>query len=67
MVYQRIKGLREDADLTQKEVCEYLHCSQQVYSDYELGKLDIPTDVLIRLSKFYKVSTDYLLNLTDKK
>lgn len=67
MAYQRIKNLREDADLTQKEVCEYLHCSQQVYSDYELGKLDIPTDVLIRLSKFYKVSTDYLLNLTDKK
>lgn len=67
MVYQRIKNLREDADLTQKEVCEYLHCSQQVYSDYELGKLDIPTDVLIRLSKLYKVSTDYLLNLTDKK
>jgi len=67
MAYQRIKNLREDADLTQKEVCEYLHCSQQVYSDYELGKLDIPTDVLIRLSKLYKVSTDYLLNLTDKK
>lgn len=67
MLYQRIKNLREDADLTQKDICNILHCSQQVYSDYELGKLDIPTDVLIKLAKFYNVSTDYLLNLTDNK
>lgn len=67
MVYQRIKNLREDKDLTQKDICKVLHCSQQVYSDYELGKLDIPTDVLIKLAKFYNVSTDYLLNLTDNK
>lgn len=67
MLYQRIKNLREDADLTQKDICKVLHCSQQVYSDYELGKLDIPTDVLIKLAKFYNVSTDYLLNLTDNK
>ena len=67
MVYQRIKNLREDTDLTQKDICKVLHCSQQVYSDYELGKLDIPTDVLIKLAKFYNVSTDYLLNLTDNK
>ena len=67
MLYQRIKNLREDADLTQKDICNILHCSQQVYSDYELGKLDIPTDVLIKLAKFYNVSTDYLLNLKDSK
>ena len=67
MLYQRIKNLREDNDLTQKDICKVLCCSQQVYSDYELGKLDIPTDVLIKLAKFYKVSTDYLLNLTDNK
>ncbi|MDO5440642.1 MAG: helix-turn-helix transcriptional regulator [Erysipelotrichaceae bacterium] len=67
MIYQRIKNLREDNDLTQKDICSILHCSQQVYSDYELGKLDIPTDVLIKLAKFYNVSTDYLLNLKDSK
>lgn len=67
MIYQRIKNLREDSDLTQKDICNILHCSQQVYSDYELGKLDIPTDVLIKLAKFYNVSTDYLLNLKDSK
>ena len=67
MLYQRIKNLREDNDLTQKDICNVLHCSQQVYSDYELGKLDIPTDVLIKLAKFYNVSTDYLLNLKDSK
>lgn len=67
MLYQRIKELREDHNLTQKDICKILFCSQQVYSDYELGKLDIPTDVLIKLSKHYKVSTDYLLNLTNNK
>ncbi len=67
MAFNRIRNLREDADLTQKDICKVLHCSQQVYSDYELGKLDIPTDVLIKLSKFYNVSTDYLLNLKDTK
>lgn len=67
MLYQRIKNLREDSDLTQKDICKVLCCSQQVYSDYELGKLDIPTEILIKLAKFYKVSTDYLLNITDKK
>lgn len=67
MLYQRIKNLREDNDLTQKDICNVLLCSQQVYSDYELGKLDIPTDILIKLAKFYNVSTDYLLNLTDNK
>ena len=64
-MYQRIRDLREDHDLKQKQLAEYLCCSQQVYSNYELGQRDIPTDVLIRLADFYKVSTDYLLGQTN--
>lgn len=65
MVYQKIRDLREDHDLKQRELAEYLNCSQRVYSNYELGQRDIPTDVLIRLSSFYNVSVDYLLGLTN--
>lgn len=65
MIYKNIRALREDSDITQKQVSEYLHCSQQVYSNYELGQRDIPTDVLIKLSEFYHVSTDFLLGLTN--
>ena len=65
MVYIRIRNLREDKDLTQKEMSIILNCSQQVYSNYELGQRDIPTDILIRLSKFYGVSVDYILGITD--
>lgn len=64
-MYQRLRDLREDHDLKQRQIAEYLRCSQQVYSNYELGQRDIPTDVLIRLSDFYKVSVDYLLGLTN--
>lgn len=63
-MYQRIRDLREDRDLKQRQLAEYLNCSQQVYSNYELGQRDIPTDVLIRLANFYKVSIDYLLGQT---
>lgn len=65
-MYQRIRDLREDRDLTQRELATALNCSQQVYSNYELGQRDIPTDVLIKLSKFYGVSTDYILGLKEK-
>ena len=65
MAYKRIRDLREDSDLTQKELAKALNCSQQVYSNYELGQRDIPTDILIKLSAFYKVSVDYILGLTD--
>ena len=64
-MFRRIRDLREDSDLTQKQIAKILNCSQQVYSNYELGQRDIPTDVLIRLSSFYKVSVDYILELTD--
>ena len=63
-MYQRIRNLRKDKDLKQRQVADYLNCSQQVYSNYELGQRDIPTDILIKLSDFYNVSTDYLLGLT---
>lgn len=65
MQYRRIRDLREDNDLTQKVVAQSLNCSQQVYSNYELGQRDIPTDILIKLSGFYDVSTDYILGLSD--
>ncbi len=67
MMYRRIRDLREDSDLTQKQMADILHCSQQVYSNYELGQRDIPTEVLIGLSRHYSVSVDYILGLTDKK
>lgn len=64
-MFKRIRDLREDNDLTQKELSAIIHCSQQVYSNYELGQRDIPTSVLIALSKYYGISVDYILNLTD--
>ena len=64
-MYRRIRDLREDNDMTQKEVSAKLHCSQQVYSNYELGQRDIPTDILIKLSRLYNVSVDYILGITD--
>ena len=65
MKYKRVRDLREDADLTQKQLAKMLNCSQQVYSNYELGQRDIPTDILIKLSVFYKVSVDYILGISD--
>jgi transcriptional regulator with XRE-family HTH domain len=65
MIYKRIRDLREDKDKTQRELAVALNCSQQVYSNYELGQRDIPTDILIKLSKFYCVSVDYILGISD--
>ena len=64
-MYQRIRDLREDRDLKQRQLAQYLNCSQQVYSNYELGQRDIPTEVLIKLSELYHVSTDYILGITN--
>ena len=66
-MYQRIRDLREDHDLRQKELASYLKCTQVCYSNYETGKRDIPTDVLKALSDFYQVSIDYILDLTDEE
>lgn len=61
----RLRDLRNDKDLRQIDIANYLNCTQAAYAHYELGKRDIPTDVLIALAKFYKTSTDYILGLTD--
>ncbi|WP_425280379.1 helix-turn-helix domain-containing protein [Paenibacillus ottowii] len=66
-LYQRIRDLREDRDLTQKRMAEYLNCSQRIYSNYERGDVDIPTRILIKLADFHNTSTDYLLNRTKQK
>lgn len=63
-MYQKIRDLREDADLKQRQIAEYLNCSQRAYCGYELGQRDIPTEVLIKLANFYNVSIDYLLGQT---
>lgn len=66
-MYQRIRDLREDMDMTQREIGEVLGMSQTGYSQYELGKNDIPTATLIKLAEFYHTSVDYLLGLTDQR
>lgn len=66
-MYRRIRDLREDSDLTQKEIAEILGMSQTGYSKYETGENDIPTEVLIKLAEYYHTSTDYLLGLTDDR
>lgn len=66
-MYVNIRNLREDSDLLQKDLAEYLNCSQVCYSRYERGSRDIPTDILIKLASFYNTSTDYLLGQTKKK
>ena len=63
MVYRRIRELREDKDITQAQMAQKLHCSQQVYSNYERGQRDIPTVTLIALARVHEVSVDYILGL----
>lgn len=65
MVYRRIRELREDKDITQAQMAQKLHCSQQAYSNYERGQRDIPTATLIALARVHEVSVDYILGLTD--
>ena len=65
-MYQRIRDLREDADLTQTQVANMLNVSQATYSRYENGSLDLPSATLIALADFYHVSVDYLLGRTEK-
>lgn len=61
MVYPNIRNLREDNDKTQTEIANYLHIKQTTYSKYELGKVNIPIEVFIKLSDYYGVSVDFLL------
>lgn len=66
-MYERIRNLREDRDMTQTELAAVLNCSQRTYSYYESGGHDIPTETLVRLADYYDVSIDYLLGRTDRK
>ena len=66
-MYARIRNLREDKDMTQKQIASELCCSQRIYSNYERGEVDIPTHILIKLADFHDTSVDYLLDLTDEK
>ena len=63
----RIRDLREDADLTQREVAEYLMCDQSLYSKYERGERDLPLLAAVKLAQFYHTSVDYLVGLTNRK
>jgi len=67
MTYRRLRDLREDKDLTQKDIANILNISQRGYSHYETGNNDIPTEILIRLADFYDTSVDYLLGRTNNK
>ena len=63
----RIRDMREDRDLTQKQLADHLHIRQNTYSQYETGQRQLPLDVLIALARYYKTSADYLLDLTDER
>lgn len=67
MYIKRIKDLREDNDKTQKELAEYLHITQQQYSLYESGKRTIPIDLILMLTEYYNVTSDYILGIDKKK
>lgn len=65
MILPRIKELREDNDLKQKQLAEILHCSQQTYSHYENGNREIPVAIIIQLAQFYNVTVNYLLGMSN--
>jgi transcriptional regulator with XRE-family HTH domain len=63
----RIREIREDKDLKQSDIAKILNVTQVAYSYYEIGKRQLPNDLLIKLAKYYNTSTDYLLGLTDER
>ena len=67
MVFHRIKDLREDNDYTQQQIADYLHLKRNVYRRYETGQREIPVWAAIKLAKFYHVTMDYLLGISDSK
>lgn len=66
MYYYRLKDLRNDNDLMQKEIAAILKIDQRVYSNYETGKRELPTHILIKLADYYGTSTDYILGRTNE-
>ncbi len=67
MLFENIRNLREDNDKKQQDLADYLNIKQTTYSKYELGKINIPIDVFIKLADYYDVSIDYLVGRTNKK
>lgn len=65
VIYERIRNIREDNDLKQRDLAEYLSIDQSTYSDYENGKINIPVEMLINIADYYKVSLDYLVGRSD--
>lgn len=65
-VYERIRDMREDRDMTQAQMAEYLNVHQTTYSDYELGRLNIPVSALSKIADLFGTSVDYLVNRTDE-
>ncbi len=65
MMFKRLRDMREDKDLTQAQMADILKIHQTTYSDYELGNLNVPIDILIKLSAFYETSIDYLVGVND--
>ena len=63
----RLRDLREDSDLTQKQIADFLHIKQNTYCQYESGRRQIPIEAIILLAKYYHVSTDYILGITNIK
>lgn len=66
-MYERIRNMREDNDMTQRQIADYLSIHQTTYSDYEIGKLNIPIQVLDKIADLFCTSIDYLVNRTDEK
>lgn len=64
-IYMKLRELREENNISQKEIAEYLNVKQNTYSQYETGKRQLPIELLIKLAKFYKTTTDYILGLED--
>ncbi len=65
-MYQRIRDLREDHDLSQEKMAEYLNIHQTTYSNYEIGRTNVPTEVMGQLADFYGTSVDYLMGRTSE-
>ena len=65
MQFKNLRGIREDRDIRQKEIAQYLNVSQNTYSQYETGVISLTAEVLIKLADFYNVSIDYLLDRTN--
>lgn len=67
MIFPRVRQLREDLDLNQKDIASIIGIKQNTYSDYENGKLNIPIETFIKLADYYNTSIDFLVGRTDKK